>query len=91
MPTKLSRHIAKCHKDAERVNALKLDRKLQIAEFRMMKCDDGIVAFNKDEATKENRRYQKERKHRKYLELTRCSSCSAFVSKHFSALIKSIA
>ena len=87
MPTKLSRHIAKCHKDAERVNALKLNRKLRIAEFWMMKCD-GIVAFNKDEATNENPRYQKERK---YLELTRCSSCSAFVSKHFSALIKSIA
>ena len=83
MHTKLSRRIAKCHKDAERIkNALKLNRKLRIAEFRMMKRD-GIVAFNKDEATKENSRYQGDRKHRKYFELTRCNYCSAFVSKRF--------
>ena len=75
-------------KDAERVkNALKLNKKLRIAEFRKMKRD-GIVAFNKDEASKENPTYQGERKHRKYFELTRCSSCSAFVSKRFFSIHK---
>ena len=83
MPSKLSRHIKKCHKDNERVKkALKLDRKKRLDVFEAMK-KEGIVEYNKREARKANPEYQGQRILRKYIDRLRCSVCNAFVSKRF--------
>lgn len=61
---------------------MKLGRKERIKEFQKLRCE-GIVAFNKDKASKDIPEYQSERKKRKYFDIVLCSSCSAFISKRF--------
>ncbi|XP_057311957.1 uncharacterized protein LOC130649644 isoform X1 [Hydractinia symbiolongicarpus] len=85
MSSKLSRHIKKCHKENERVkNALKMTKVKQIEEWKKIKRE-GILMYNKLQATTENPIFQGERQRKKYLELQRCNLCSAFISKRFFA------
>lgn len=83
LSSKLSRHIAKCHKDHERVkNALKMEKRKRIDAFEAMK-KEGIVKYNQIEAKKESPKFQGQRMLRKYTDRYKCSVCNAFVSKRF--------
>ena len=84
MKSKLSpQHIQSLHKDRKRVkNALKMKKKERVEELQRIKRE-GILQYNKLEASKDSPNYQSERKKRKYFEIALCSSCGAFILKRF--------
>ena len=79
----ITQHIQSLHKDRKRVkNALKMKKKERVEELQRIRRE-GILQYNKLEASKESPNYQSERKKRKYFEIVLCSYSGAFISKRF--------
>ena len=81
--SKLSQHIAKQHKDIDRVQyALNLPKAEKDNEFAAFK-KEGILAGNKVEARKNKPVFERERASKSGSVLMKCGNCSAFLSKKY--------